>query len=80
MIDSLPLYALGIGLIGLVAVFLTFSELRRLPDGNAVMRDLADQIHLGAMAFLRREYSYLLPFLVLVAVLLGLAVGTKTGV
>jgi K(+)-stimulated pyrophosphate-energized sodium pump len=80
MIDSLPLYALGLGLVGLVAVFLTFSELRRLPDGNAVMRDLADQIHLGAMAFLRREYSYLLPFLVLVAVLLGLAVGTKTGV
>ncbi len=80
MIDSLPLYALGIGLVGLVAVLLTFSELRRLPDGNAMMRDLADQIHVGAMAFLRREYSYLLPFLVLVAVLLGLAVGTKTGV
>ena len=79
MTESLPLYALGLGLVGLVAVFLTFSGLRRLSPGTAAMQDLADQIHLGSMAFLRREYSYLLPFLGLVAVLLGLVVGVKTG-
>jgi K(+)-stimulated pyrophosphate-energized sodium pump len=39
--------------------------------GNALMVDLADQIHEGAMAFLRREYTVLAVFVLVVAVLLG---------
>ena len=80
MTDSLTLYALAIGLAGLVATAVTFLALRKQPVGNAVMQGLAEQIQVGAMAFLRREYLVLLPFLAVVAVLLGLAVGPKTGV
>ena len=39
------------------------------------MIDLAEQIHDGAMAFLRREYTVLAVFVVVVAILLWLAVG-----
>jgi K(+)-stimulated pyrophosphate-energized sodium pump len=42
------------------------------------MQRLAGQIQDGAMAFLKREYMVLLPFLAVVALLLGLAVGPKT--
>jgi len=80
MTDSLPLYALVIGLVGLAAVFLTFTGIKRQSDGSQGMRDLAAQIHLGAMAFLRREYLVLLPFLLVVAALLGWAIGPKTGI
>ncbi len=76
---SLTLYALAIGLAGLVATAVTYVALRRQPVGTAVMQGLARQIQVGAMAFLRREYLVLLPFLAVVAVLLGFAVGPKTG-
>src|SRR5690606_8434780 len=46
--------------------------------GNEVMRDIASQIEIGAMAFLRREYSVLAVFIVVVAVLLGVAIGPWT--
>src|SRR5687767_1083887 len=44
------------------------------------MRDLAHQIRSGAMAFLKREYSVLVPFIIVVAGLLALAVGWRTAV
>jgi K(+)-stimulated pyrophosphate-energized sodium pump len=80
MTSSLPLYAFVIGLLGLAGVALTFFGVKKLPDGSAIMQGLAAQIHEGAMAFLRREYLVLLPFLAVVAVLLGVAIGAKTAV
>ncbi|HKP28491.1 MAG TPA: sodium-translocating pyrophosphatase [Gemmatimonadales bacterium] len=80
MPESLALYSLAISIVGLVAVFFTFTTLRRQPAGTAAMQSLAGEIHLGAMAFLRREYTVVLPFLVIVAALLSWAIGFKTGV
>jgi len=77
---QLPLYSLIIGSLGLLATWLTYAGIKKQPAGNEVMRDLAEQIHTGALTFLRREYTVLLPFLVTVAVLLGLAISMKTGV
>jgi K(+)-stimulated pyrophosphate-energized sodium pump len=80
MIDSLSLYALVVGLVGLAATALAYVAVRRQPDGSAVMQSLAGQIQIGAMAFLRREYLVLLPFLAVVAALLAVAVGPKTAI
>ena len=44
------------------------------------MADLSEQIHDGAMAFLRREYTTLAVFVVVVAALLFLAVGTTVAI
>jgi K(+)-stimulated pyrophosphate-energized sodium pump len=60
--------------------WIIYAYVKRQPDGNDTMRDLAAQIQAGAMAFLRREYSVLIPFIVIVAVLLSLAVGRNTAV
>jgi K(+)-stimulated pyrophosphate-energized sodium pump len=67
------------GLLGLLVAWGIYAYLKKQPAGNDLMRDLAEQIQTGAMAFLRREYSVLVPFIVVVAVLLGLAVGWRTG-
>ncbi len=80
MTESLTLYALAIGLAGLVATTVTFISLKRHASGSEVMQGLANEISVGAMAFLRREYMVLLPFLAVVAVALGLAVGQKTAI
>ena len=63
------------GGIGLLAALVVYRYVVAQPDGNSVMRDLADQIHDGAMTFLRREYTVLAVFVVVVAVLLFLAIG-----
>ncbi|MBK6495617.1 MAG: sodium-translocating pyrophosphatase [Gemmatimonadetes bacterium] len=80
MTENLPLYALAIGLVGLVATMVSFFAVKKRPAGSGIMQDLAEQISLGAMAFLKREYVVLLPFLLAVAVLLSFAVGAKTGI
>jgi K(+)-stimulated pyrophosphate-energized sodium pump len=80
MTESLTLYALAIGLAGLVATTVTFISLKRHSSGSEVMQGLANEISVGAMAFLRREYMVLLPFLAVVAVALGFAVGQKTAI
>ncbi|HUP18628.1 MAG TPA: sodium-translocating pyrophosphatase [Gemmatimonadota bacterium] len=78
--EILTSYAPAWGLMGLVVAWAIYAYLKSQPDGNDMMRDLASQIHEGAMAFLRREYSVLVPFIGVVAVLLGLAVGWNTSI
>ena len=73
-----PITAVGAGVAGLAIAALTFFYVKAQPAGNDTMRDLADAIHEGSMTFLRWEYAYLVPFLAVVAVLLGLALGWNT--
>ena len=66
------------GTLGLLAALVVYRYLVSQPSGNAVMSDLADQIHDGAMAFLRREYTVLAGFVAVVALLLYFAMGQAT--
>ena len=63
--------ALAAGVIALA--FAAFMAVRviRSDQGNERMREIGDAIRTGASAFLRREYMSLLPFVVVVAVVLG---------
>jgi K(+)-stimulated pyrophosphate-energized sodium pump len=74
----LPLTAIGTGAFGLLVAWLTYLYVRRQPAGNERMREIEGLIYTGAMAFLRREYMYLLPFLAIVAALLGVVIGWPT--
>ncbi|MGA7478622.1 MAG: sodium-translocating pyrophosphatase [Azonexus sp.] len=80
MLDNLPLLSLGAGVVGLIATFVTFAGIKRQPAGTQAMQDLAGEIHVGAMAFLKAEYVVLVPFLLVVAGLLSWAIGVKTGI
>ncbi len=66
------------GAVGLLAALGVYVYLKSQPSGTDAMADLADQIHDGAMAFLRREYTVLAVFVAVVAVLLYLAIGSGT--
>ena len=68
------------GLLGLLVALGIYGYLKRQPEGSDIMRELAGQIQAGAMAFLKREYSVLIPFILVVAALLALAVGWRTSV
>ncbi|MCG8467946.1 MAG: sodium/proton-translocating pyrophosphatase, partial [Gemmatimonadetes bacterium] len=73
-------FALWLGVVGLVFSLGLFTYVKRQPVGTEQMADLADQIHTGAMAFLRREYTILVPFVVVVAALLFFLVGDRTAI
>jgi K(+)-stimulated pyrophosphate-energized sodium pump len=80
MLENVTNYALGIGVAGLIVCFLTYRAVVSQSPGSQVMQDLGEQIHLGAMAFLKREYMVLLPFLLIVAGLLGYLIAIPTGI
>jgi K(+)-stimulated pyrophosphate-energized sodium pump len=67
-----------LGLVGLLVALGLFYYVRGQSTGTDLMRELSDQIHGGAMAFLRREYSVLAVFVVIVAALLWVAIGVNT--
>jgi K(+)-stimulated pyrophosphate-energized sodium pump len=73
-LTGLAQFAPLFGLAGLVVAALLYSYVKRQSSGNEVMQELASRIQEGAMAFLRREYSVLAIFVVVVAVLLGVAI------
>ena len=69
-----------LGVLGLLMAWLMYRHVVAQPAGTAPMVEIAGQIHTGAMAFLRREYSILIWFVLVVAVLLGVAIHPLTAV
>jgi len=63
---------------GLVLAFILYLFVAAQPRGSSAMTEIAAAIHAGAMAFLRREYSILAAFIVVVAVLLSIAISPYT--
>jgi len=77
MIDFVALtdWAWVLALLGLAIAGGIYGYVKKQPPGTELMIDLGEQIHDGAMAFLRREYTVLAGFVVIVTILLGLAIG-----
>jgi K(+)-stimulated pyrophosphate-energized sodium pump len=69
-------FASPLGVLGLLVAGLIYIYLKRQPVGSDLMSELAGRIREGARAFLRREYSVLVPFIVVVAILLYVALGS----
>ena len=67
-----------VGAVGFFIAFLMYLNLKKKDAGSEVMQDLASQIHEGAMVFLRREYTILSVFIVIVAILLFWGLGWQT--
>ena len=53
------------GFIGLIFAFVLYGLIMKYPAGKDSVVKIGDQIHLGAMVFMRREYTYLFFFVLL---------------
>ena len=51
-----------LGFSGLFAAFLLYAQVKKYPAGEKNLTDISDEIHLGAMAFMKKEYSILFIF------------------
>ena len=76
--ENLVTYAPFLGGAGLLFAGILYISVLRSSAGNERMQEIADQIHTGAMAFLRREYTILSIFVVVVAGLLFMFVDPRT--
>ncbi len=59
-----------LGVAGLFAAFVVYQIVKRYSPGEGLVVEIADAIHEGAMVFMRREYTILGVFLVVITVLL----------
>ncbi|WP_395377092.1 sodium-translocating pyrophosphatase [Marinicella sp. W31] len=72
-LQSIPLI---VGGAGLLVAFLIYFLVAKMPAGSGKVEEIARAIHEGAMVFMRREYSILLIFLVVITVALYFGFGS----
>ncbi len=70
--DTVLIFVLLCGLIGLGFAFSLIRFIFRQPDGNAKVKEISEAIHKGAMTFLNKEYKVMLVFMLLIALALVL--------
>ena len=71
---------LVLGLIGLGVAFYIYKLVLQYSEGEDKIKKIADQIHLGAMVFMRSEYQILVAFALVLFVLLFYFLGWKTAI
>ena len=71
---------ISLGILGLVAAFLVYARILQTPAGEGRVKDIADEIHLGAMVFMASEYKRLAVFCVICIVALYASLGGDTAI
>jgi K(+)-stimulated pyrophosphate-energized sodium pump len=69
-----------LGVVGIIFAGILFLTIKRQSSGNETMTELSNTIHRGAMVFLKREYSILIPFVIIVFALLAWKINLNTAV
>jgi len=67
-------------LAALVFALILWSKLSKAEPGSEHMREIAAAIHEGAMAFLKREYTYLVIFVIVLTAVLAVVISPLTAV
>lgn len=58
-------YSFILGLLGLIFAISLYFLVKRYPRGTEIMNEIAEAVHSGAMTFLKREYSYISIFVII---------------
>ena len=69
-----------LGLVGMVAALIVYRLVMKYPDGQDKVKKIGDQIHNGALAFMKTEYKYLLAFMAVLVILVYMALGVHSAI
>ena len=69
---------ISLGIAGLIAAFLVYARILQTPAGEGRVKEIADEIHLGAMVFMASEYKRLAVFCIICIVALYASLGSDT--
>ena len=75
---QLQMFAPILGVAGFIIAILIYTSIKSQPVGNEKMKEIAEAIHSGAMAFLNREYRVLAIFIAAVFALIFVSMGIQT--
>ena len=78
--EGLAVWAPPLGAVGLIIAYGAYRSIIKVGVKDAGMQSVSDSIYEGAMAFLKREYTVLAVFVVVVALLLAWQLGVVTAV
>ena len=62
-----------LGILGLISAWIIFGLVKRYPEGEGKVVEISAAIHKGAMVFMRREYTILVVFVIVVAILIAIS-------
>ena len=71
---------IALGALGMIAAFLVYAKVLQTPAGDGRVKEIADEIHLGAMVFMASEYKRLAVFCLICIVALYFGLGWQTAV
>ena len=69
-----------LGILGMVMAFVVYKLVMKYPDGEDKVKKIGDQIHAGALAFMKTEYKYLSIFIAVIVLLAWYALGPYTAI
>ncbi len=76
---QLTSYSFLFGLAGLLFALSLYFLIKRHPQGSVRMQEIAESIHAGAMVFLKREYTFISLFVVILFIVLWRLFAVMTG-
>jgi K(+)-stimulated pyrophosphate-energized sodium pump len=74
------LLSVTLGLLGLLSAFFVYLKVKSSPEGDGRVKEIGDEIHLGAMVFMSAEYKRLALFCLVCIVALYFSLGWQTAV
>ena len=77
---NILLYPPILGVIGMVFAFVIYKLVMKYPDGQDKVKKIGDQIHNGALAFMKTEYTYLLIFISILVFLVWISLGQYSAI
>ena len=69
-----------LGLLGLLSAYLVYLKVRSSSEGDGRVKEIGDEIHLGAMVFMSAEYKRLAIFCLVCIVALYFSLGWETAI
>ena len=70
----------ALGILGMAMAFVVYKLVMKYPDGEDKVKKIGDQIHAGALAFMKTEYKYLSIFIAVIVLLAWYALGPYTAI
>jgi len=77
MVD-LIFFGIAAGIAAIAYMAYTILELNKKENGTAEMQKISEAVQEGAMAFLKREYTYVAGFAAVIALIIALKIGMNT--
>ena len=69
-----------LGILGLLSAYFVYLKVKASPEGTGKVKEIGDEIHLGAMVFMASEYKRLALFCVVCIVALYFSLGWETAI